>query len=73
VLGVETYLMADRPVLTKVRIGTEAVCAVAAVDLAVLGDPTGVGVALLIGTALWCAAIAVDLVLLQRSRQLSPA
>jgi hypothetical protein len=73
VLGVETYLMADRPALAKVRIATEAVCAVAAADLVFLRNPTGIGTALLIGTAIWCAAIAVELVLLQRTRQLSPA
>ena len=63
VLGVETYLLADRPVMTKVRIATEAVCSLLAVDLAIVGDPTGVGTALLVGTALWCAAVTVELVL----------
>ena len=73
VLGVETHLMADRPILAKVRIATEAVCALVAVDLAILGDPTGVGVALLMGTAVWCAAIAVELVLVLRTRTLVAA
>lgn len=73
VLGVETYLLADRPAMAKVRVATEAACTVVAIDLAFVGDPTGVGTALLLGTALWCSAIAVELALLQRSRRLVPA
>lgn len=73
VLGIETYLMAHRPAMAKVRIATEAVCTVIALDLAFVGDPTGVGMTLLLGTALWCATIAVELALLQRSRRLVPA
>ena len=73
VLGVETFLMAERPVVARVRIATEAVCTVIALDLAIVGDPTGVGTALLLGTALWCAAVAVELALVHRSRRLVPA
>lgn len=73
VLGVETYVMADRPVLAKVRMASEAVCALVAIDLTILGDPTGIGAALLIGTAVWCAAIAVELVLMRRTRTLVAA
>ena len=70
VLGVETYLLADRPVMAKATIAIEAVCALVAVDLAILGDPTGTGAALLVGTALWCAAVAVELALITRTRSL---
>lgn len=70
VLGVETHLMAERPVMAKVRIVTEAVCAMVAVDLAVLGDPTSAGTALLVATALWCATVAVEVALVQRTRTL---
>ena len=70
VLGVETYLLADRPVMAKVTIAIEAACALLALDLAVLGDPTGTGAALLVGTALWCAAVAVELALVTRTRAL---
>ena len=70
VLGIDTYLMADRPVMVKVRIVTEALCVLLAIDLAVIGDPTGIGTALLVGTAVWCAAVAVELTLSQRTREL---
>ena len=70
VLGIDTYLMADRPVMGTVRIVTEALCVLLAIDLAVIGDPTGIGTALLVGTALWCAAVAVELTLTQRTREL---
>ena len=70
VLGVETYLMADRPATAKFNMAIEAVCAVLAVDLAILGDPTGAGTVLLVGTALWCAVAAVELALVQRTRTL---
>ena len=70
VLGIDTYLMADRPIMAKVRIVTEAVCVLLAIDLAVIGDPTGIGTALLVGTALWCSAAAVELTLAQRTREL---
>jgi hypothetical protein len=56
--------------MAKVRIATEAICAVVAVDLAILGSPTGTGTVLLVGTALWCAAVAVELTLLSRPRTL---
>ena len=70
VLGVETVLLAERPVMAKVRLVTEAACALLAIDLAVLGDPTSTGTALLAGTALWCAGVAVELALVQRTRTL---
>jgi hypothetical protein len=73
VLGVDTYLLAERPVMVKVRLVSEALCALLAVDLVVLGEPSGIGAAILLGTALLCAAVAVELALLTRTRALTPA
>jgi hypothetical protein len=73
VLGVETYLLAARPLMAKVTIAVEALSALLAVDVLVLADPTGMGQAILVATALWCAAAAVEVGLLQRARTLTPA
>jgi hypothetical protein len=73
VLGIETLLMREKPVMAKLALAVEVVFALAAVDLAVLGDPTGVGVALLAGTALYGTAAAIELVLSTRSDTLVAA
>jgi hypothetical protein len=73
VLGVETLLMRDKPVMAKVALGIEVLFALAAVDLAVLGDPTGLGVAVLAGTALYGAVASIELALATRTRSLVAA
>lgn len=68
VLGIETFLLAERPVRAKATMAIEAACALLAIDLALVGDPTSAGMALLLGTAVLCAAFVVELALLQRAR-----
>jgi hypothetical protein len=73
VLGVDTLLMADRPFMAKVAIVSESVSALAALDLALFGDATGLGLAILVATAIGCAAVTVELVLATRTRSLVAA
>jgi hypothetical protein len=70
VLGIETLLLRDKPVMAKVALAVEVLFALAAVDLAVLGDPTGIGVALLAGTALYGAAASVELAMATHTKML---
>ena len=68
VLGVETILLAARPAMAKATIVIEALAALGAIDLAVFGDATATGTALLVATAIYCAAIALRLFTDQRAR-----
>ena len=68
VLGIDLALMATKPIAGRVAMVTEALFALLAVDVLVLREPTGVGVALLVATALYGAAMAVELALLSRTR-----
>jgi hypothetical protein len=68
VLGVETLLLREKAAMARIAMGVEIVVALAAVDLAVLGDPTGIGVAVLAGTALYGVAASVELGLATRTK-----
>ena len=73
VLGVETLLLREKPVMGRVAMVVEAVFGLAAVDVALMADPTAIGTALLIGTALYCATAALWLFALQRTPRLVTA
>jgi len=72
-LGVETYLLRDKPVMARVAMVVEAVAALAALDVLLLADPTGIGVVLLAASALYGVVAALDLVRLTRDRELVAA
>jgi hypothetical protein len=67
VLGAETLALSDRRVMATTTAVVEGAVALVAVDLAILGDPTGVGTALLLATAAYCATAAVRVARLRRS------
>jgi hypothetical protein len=72
-LGIDTFLLAARPVMAKVTAVVEALAALVAIDLIVMADPTGVGLGLLAATAAWCTAVAVRAAQLTRTATLVPA
>ena len=76
VLGIETLLMQNKPAMGRIAMVIEALVAVAAVDLAILGDPTGTGTAMLAVTAVtavYGVVAAVRLFTRQRSPVLATA
>ena len=72
-LGIDNVLFAAKPLMARVNTIVEALVALAAVDLAILGDANGTGTALLVVTAVYCAAVAVRLVTIQRTPSLVAA
>jgi hypothetical protein len=68
VLGVELLWLQAKPIAAKVAMVTEALFAFLAVDVLVLQDPTGLGVAMLVATALYGAVMSVELAVLGRRR-----
>jgi hypothetical protein len=73
VLGADTLLFAAKPAMGRVAMVVEALFALAALDVAVTGDPTAIGTAVLLGTAAVCAALAAHLFTLQRTSTLVAA
>jgi hypothetical protein len=72
-VGVDTLVLAGRPIMAKVGTAIEAVVALAALDLAVLGDANGTGTVMLVAIAVYCTAAVVRLVSLQRTPDLVAA
>jgi hypothetical protein len=66
VLGAEKILLRERRTMARVSIAVEALFGLAALDVALMGDPTTLGIAVLIGTAVACEAVALTLFALSR-------
>lgn len=66
VLGIVLLRLQPCARTARLAMVTEALFALLAVDVLVLADPTGLGVALLVATALYGAAMAVELFLVNR-------
>lgn len=66
-VGVDMIAMAARPFMARAAIVIEALGALLALDLLLLGDPTGTGTAILVATALASAVAAVEVARLIRS------
>lgn len=73
ILGIEKVVLRDKPVMARISMAVEVVFALAALDVALLADPTAIGIALLVGTAAMCAAIAAWLFTLRRPSSLVTA
>ena len=73
VLGVETLLLREKTVMGRVAMVVEALFGLAAINVAVMADPTTIGLAVLLGTAAYCAAAAAWLFTLQRTSPLVTA
>jgi len=66
VLGAEKVLLRERRTIARVSIVVEALFGLAALDVALMADPTTLGTAVLIGTAVACEAVALTLFALTR-------
>ena len=66
VLGLEKVLLRDRRTMVQVSVVVEALFGLAALDVALMADPTTFGTAVLIGTAVACEAVALTLYALTR-------
>jgi hypothetical protein len=73
VLGIDKIVFSSRPAMGRASMVVEAVFALACIDVAVIDDPTAIGMVLLVATAAMCAAVAAWLFTLQRTSDLVPA
>jgi hypothetical protein len=66
VLGVDLLWLQAKPLAARLAMVTEALFAFLAVDVLLLADPTGLGVAMLLATAVYGAVMSIELAVLGR-------